>query len=115
MANATAVKVTRQGVLIPRPLIATWGEIQEVEIELRGTVIIVKPFPVHTIATRKRIVDEMKAAGLVEEMPWTERPVISPKKRAALAKRLGRGKPLSEMIIEDRDYDSPLSFPRMTA
>ncbi len=49
-----------------------------------------------------QIGDEMKAAGLVEDLPWTHLPVVSPQERARLAKKLSYGKPLSEIIIEDR-------------
>ena len=37
------VKVTSQGVLVPRSLIQAWGDIQEVEIEQRPDAIIIRP------------------------------------------------------------------------
>jgi len=45
----------------------------------------------------------MKAAGLIEDLPWAQPPAISPEERARLAERLSHGKPLSEIIIEDRE------------
>ncbi len=50
-----------------------------------------------------QIVSEMKAAGLIEDLPWAQPQVVSSEERARLAKKLSRGKPLSEIIIEDRE------------
>ncbi len=97
------VKVTAQGILVPRPLIEGWGDIQEVEIERRSDAIIIKPKGQHTDQLRERVIQEMKAAGLIEELPWAHPPVISGEERARLAKTLSRGKPLSEIIIEERE------------
>jgi hypothetical protein len=52
---------------------------------------------------RYRIIEEMKAAGLVEETPWTLPPEVSEGERARLAATLNQGKPLSEIIIEERE------------
>ena len=97
------VKVTSQGVLVPRPLIQAWGDIQEVEIEQRPDAIIIKPKGQLAVQLRERIISEMKAAGLIENLPWAPPPVVSAEKRARLAKALSRGKPLSEIIIEERE------------
>jgi len=48
-------------------------------------------------------VSEMKAAGLIKDLPWTQPPAVSSEERARLAKKLSHGKPLSEIIIEDRE------------
>ena len=103
MATVVDVKVTSQGVLVPRPLIASWGDVEEVEIEQHADAIIIKPKAQHPDRLRAQIVSEMKAAGLIEELPWTQPPAVSPEERARLAKKLSRGKPLSEIIIEDRE------------
>ena len=52
---------------------------------------------------RERIIDELKAAGLVEDLPWTPPPAVSESERARLATMLGKGKPLSKIIIEERE------------
>jgi hypothetical protein len=103
MTTVVAVKVTPQGVLVPRPLIAAWGDVQEVEIEQRSDAIIIKPKADRTDQLRAQIVSEMKAAGLIEDLPWAQPPVISSEERARLAKKLSQGKPLSEIIIENRE------------
>jgi len=103
MTTVVAVKVTPQGVLVPRPLIAAWGDIKEVEIEQHSNAIVIKPKINRASQLHAQIVSEMKAAGLVEDLPWAQPPVISPEARARLAKRLSYGKPLSEIIIKDRE------------
>jgi hypothetical protein len=45
----------------------------------------------------------MKAAGLIEDLPSAQPLVVSSEERARLAKKLSHGKPLSEIIIEDRE------------
>jgi hypothetical protein len=103
MTKVVAAKVTPQGVLVPRPLITAWGDIQEVEIEQHPHAIIIKPKANHASQLHAQIVNEMKAAGLIEDLPWTQPPVVSSEERARLAKKLSHGKPLSEIIIEDRE------------
>jgi hypothetical protein len=98
-----AVKVTRQGVLVPRPLIQAWGDVEEVEIEQRANALIITPKESGENQVQARIVGEMKTAGLVEELPWAKPRTVPPEERARLAEKLGRGKPLSEIIIEDRE------------
>ena len=103
MGKIVAVKVTSEGVLVPRPLVAAWGDVQEVEIEQRAGALIIKPRADHASRLHDRIVNEMKAAGLVEDLPWPQPPVVSPEERARLAERLSHGKPLSELIMEGRE------------
>jgi hypothetical protein len=96
------VKVTSEGVLVPRPLIQAWGDIQEVEIEQRPDAIVITP-KARPSESRERMLQEMKAAGLIVELRGTPPPRVSVEERARLAKVLSRGKPLSEIIIEDRE------------
>jgi len=97
------VKVTAQGVLVPRPLIAGWGDIQEVEIERRADAIIIKPKGQVTDQLHERVIREMKTAGLIEDLPWAHPPAVSREERARLGKALSKGKPLSEIVIEERE------------
>lgn len=102
MARSTEVKVTSEGMLIPRSLLPAWGDVKEVEIERRGDSIIIKP-KAGSRKIRDRIVREMRDAGLVETLPWVQPPPVSPEERARLAEELSRGKPLSEVIIDERE------------
>jgi virulence-associated protein VagC len=103
MKTVVDAKVTSQGVLVPRPLIAAWGDVKEVEIEQRSNAIIIKPKATRADQLATQIVSEMKAVGLVEELPWLPPPVISPEERARLARKMSHGKPLSEVIVDDRE------------
>ncbi len=97
-----AAKVTPRGVLVPHKLIATLGNVQEVQIESRPDAVIITRKTVRDDTRRSDIIRKMKAAGLIEDMPWPEPPALSPEARARLAEKLSHGKPLSELIIEDR-------------
>jgi hypothetical protein len=98
-----AVKVTPQGVLVPRPLISAWGDVQEVEIEQHTDAIIITPKTNRSSRLRRQIVSEMRATGLIEDLPWEQPRVAPTEERSRSAKRLSQGKPLSEIIIEDRE------------
>jgi hypothetical protein len=102
MTRVVAAKVTSQGVLVPRPLITAWGDVEEVEIEQHADVIVIKPKDDNARHSQVQIVNEMKAMGLIEDLPWAHPPAVSAKERTRLAKKLSHGKPLSEIIIEDR-------------
>ena len=94
------IKVTPQGVLVPRPLlISAWGNVEEVEIEQRPDAIIIKPKG----QLRQQIIDEMLAAGLIEHLPWVQPTAISAVEREHLTKVLSQGQPLSEIILQDRN------------
>jgi hypothetical protein len=103
MGRVVDVKITDEGVLIPHPLLEDWGDIQEVEIEQRADALVVKPKVESSSRLRDRIVNEMKAAGLIEELPWTPHLEVSNEARARLAEKLSQGRPLSELILEDRE------------
>jgi len=98
-----ARRVTQRGVLIPRALIRAWGNVQEVEIEQRPDAVVVKPKAARAGDLRDQVVSKMKAAGLIEELPWPQPVCVSVEDRACLAETLSRGKSLSEIIMEDRE------------
>jgi antitoxin component of MazEF toxin-antitoxin module len=103
MMAVIKVKITSQGVLVPRPLLPAWDDVQEVEIEQRADAIIIRPKTRCPGRLHAHIVREMKAAGLVEELQWTLPPTVSAEERARLATKLSQGEPLSEIIIADRE------------
>lgn len=98
-----AAKVTPRGVLIPRSLIAAWGNVREVEIERHADAVVIRPRPAETAMWRNQVIDKMKAVGLIEDLPWPEPPAVSQETRTRLAEKLSQGKPLSELIMEDRE------------
>lgn len=101
--TVVAAKVTPRGVLVPRALIAAWGDVREVEIEKYADTVVIRPRPSESALWRGQVTSKMKAAGLIEEMPWPEPPVVSPQARVCLAAKLSQGEPLSELIQEDRE------------
>jgi hypothetical protein len=98
-----ARRVTQRGVLVPRALIRAWGNIQEVEIEQRPDAVVIKPKAARAGDLRDQVVNKMEAAGLIEKLPWPQPPRVAAEVRARLAEKLSRGKPLSEIIMEDRE------------
>lgn len=101
--TVVAAKVTPRGVLVPRALIATWGDVREVEIEKHADTVIIRPRPSEAAPWRGKVITKMKALGLIEELPWPEPPLASPEARARLAEKLSQGKSLSDLIMEDRE------------
>lgn len=99
-----SAKVTPRGVLVPHTLIAAWGNVREVEIEKHADTVVIRPRLAETAAARRnQVIAKMKAVGLIEELPWPEPTGVSPEDRARLAEKLSQGRPLSELIMEDRE------------
>lgn len=98
-----AAKVTPRGVLVPYTLIATLGNVQEVQIESRPDAVIITRKALRDDVRRSTITRKMKAVGLVEDLAWPDPPAVSLEERAHLAEKLSQGKPLSEIIMEDRE------------
>ena len=97
------VRVTQRGVLVPRSLIKTWRNDQEVEIEQRADAVVIRPKTDRVTQLNAQIVSKMKAVGLIEDLSWSQPPSVSPEERARLAEKLSHGKPLSQIIMEDRE------------
>ena len=101
--TVVCVKVTPRGVLVPRALIATWGELREVEIEKYVDTVVIRPRPSEAASWRDQLIEKMTIAGLIEDLFWPAPLAVSPEARALLAEKLSQGKPLSEFIMEDRE------------
>jgi hypothetical protein len=97
------IEVTAQGVLVPRPLFRAWGDVREVEVEQRADAIIIKPKGTPEAARHEQVIAKMKAAGLIDELPWEPSRGVSAQERTELAKALSKGKSLSTIILEDRE------------
>ena len=97
MSNVPTVQMTEQGLLVPQALLQHWGEVEVVQ---RPTYIIIKPRQSEN--QPEQLIQEMKAAGLIVELQAAPPPVVTPPERAALAHRLSQGRPLSEIVIEER-------------
>ncbi len=101
MATPLAVQTTAQGILIPRAAFQDWGEIEVLQEKDR---IVIQPKPPAPVQEREAITQALREAGLLDEPKVApDLPLISDEKRAELAKKLSVGRPLSEIIIEDRE------------
>ncbi|MEW5958022.1 MAG: hypothetical protein AB1801_09885 [Chloroflexota bacterium] len=102
MSTHIDTKITSQGVLIPLPAIQEWLE-RGLEVVKDKEQIIIRPKS-QPLAGREQILQLLEEAGLLappEPLPTDYRP-LSPETRQALSEKLGRGQPLSEIIIEER-------------
>lgn len=101
MNTTIAVRVTAQGLLIPRTALGDW-EVQELEVVREKQAIIIRPKPASG-DTRAQVRQILHKAGMLYEPDWETPLPVSPEERARLAKKLARGQPLSELIIADRE------------
>ncbi len=101
MATPIAVEMTPKGLLIPRAALQGWGEIQIVRGKCR---IVIQPKTLTPAQEHELMVQALREDGLLYEPKGeADLPVISDEERAELAKELCVGRPLSEIIIEERD------------
>ncbi|HID62583.1 MAG TPA: hypothetical protein EYP49_07585 [Anaerolineae bacterium] len=112
MVTKIAVQITPQGVLIPHAAVQEWIE-QGLEVIKDEQRIIIQPRSAPR-TERECVLRILEDSGLLVEPHWE--PVtspISPKERAELAKKLSVGRPLSEVVIEEREerltFFSPLT------
>ena len=92
--TVVAAKVTPRGVLVPRALIATWGDLREVEIEKYADTVVIRPRPSEAASWRDQMIDRMKIAGLIEDLLWPAPPAVSPEARAPRRETEPRQAPL---------------------
>jgi len=100
MATTLTVQKTEQGLLLPHSLFRDWGEIEVIQ---EGRQIIIRPKTPAPAQERQAVIQALRQDGLLVEMPSD--PAISPvsaEERAALARKLSKGRPLSEMVLEER-------------
>lgn len=102
MTTPIAVRMTSQGLLIPRTAIREWLE-QDIEVIKDKECIIIRPRPTPR-TERERVLQVLEAAGLLlppEPLPPSFAPV-SPEEQAELAGKFNVGQPLSEIVVEER-------------
>jgi hypothetical protein len=63
--------------------------------------IVIRPRPAPA-DTRAQVRQVLRAAGMLYELHWETPAPVSAEERADLAKRLAQGRPLSEIVIQDR-------------
>ena len=100
MTRTIAVQMTPQGLLIPRAALGDWDE---VEVWQENQRIIIQPQALSPAQERELVIQALRQDGLLVEMAGESlSPPVTPEERAELAKKLGVGRPLSEIVIEER-------------
>ena len=100
MATTLTVQMTRQGLLLPRALFQNWGEVEVVQ-ERRQ--IVIRPKTPTLSQERQAVIQALRQDGLLTEIPAEPAVhLVSAGERAELAKKLSPGRPLSEIVIEER-------------
>jgi len=100
MTTLLTVKMTAKGLLIPRATLQQWGEIEVVQEENR---IVIQPKTLTTAQERELAAQVLREDGLLLDLGGAPlSPPATPAERAQLAKKLGAGRPLSELVIEER-------------
>lgn len=102
MPRVINVQVTSQGALIPHSLVAEWTEVEVIKLERQ---LIVRPKHLPEQQEREAIVRALRQANLTSPLADSlsqQAAPVSPERRAELAQALAVGKPLSEIVIEER-------------
>ena len=100
MTTTLAVQMTPQGILIPRAAFQDWGKVEVLQEKRR---IIVQPQSSTQAQERELVIQALRKDGLLVEMAGESlSPSITPEERAELAENLSVGRPLSEIVIEER-------------
>jgi hypothetical protein len=104
MTTAINVKITRQGLLIPLAAIHEWLEGGDLEVIKESQRIIIQPKPAPALTERAQVLQILEKAGLIvppEHLPPAHKPV-SPEEQMELARKFSIGRPLSELILKER-------------
>ena len=102
MATTITVQMTPEGLLVPRAAVAGW---EEIEVIKREQQIVIRPKKVSARQEWETMVQSLRQARLTSPLADTssgQAVPISPARRAELAQALAIGKPLSEIVIEER-------------
>jgi len=100
MSTVSAVKITEQGIFLPRAIYQDWGDVEIIEEKQR---IIIRPKALTPQQERDLAIQVLREDGLlVEPNGQALCPPASTEERAELARKLSVGRPLSEIIIEER-------------
>jgi len=103
MTTSVAVQMTPKGLLIPRAAIREWLE-RGVEVIKDKERIVIQPRSAPR-TERERVLRILAASGLLlppEPLPASHKP-LSPEEQAELARKFSVGRPLAEIVIEERE------------
>jgi len=94
--------MTPQGLLIPTAVLREWLD-QGIEVIKDKQRIIIQPKPAPR-TERERVLQILEVSGLLVKPQWEPTsPPVSPTELAELAEKFSVGRPLSEIVIEERE------------
>jgi hypothetical protein len=103
MTTTITTQMVPQGLLVPRSTLGEWLE-RGVDVVKEKERIVIRPRPAR-LDEREEAIRILEEAGLLlplEPLPASHVP-ISAEKRAELSRKFSVGRPLSELVIEDRE------------
>lgn len=100
MSTVETARMTDEGLLLPREMVQDLGE---VEVVRRPDYILIKSKAIRDRELHSRARKVLREAGLLVEVHREPLAEVSPEERAELARRLASGRPLSEIVIEERE------------
>ena len=102
METTIATQITPQGLLVPRSALGDWLE-RGVETVKEEERIIIRPRSAEP-DEREEVIRILEEAGLLVKPDWEPTaPPVSDTELEELRRKFSVGKPLSEIIIEERD------------
>ncbi|MGH2522323.1 MAG: hypothetical protein ACRDH2_07455 [Anaerolineales bacterium] len=101
MTTTLSLRVTEEGLQLPRQLFPQLGEVEIIQWD---EYILIRPKSplVPGDDLRERVREALSKAGLLVTPTWPPPPNVPAAERAELAHKLSQGRPLSEIVIEDR-------------
>ena len=99
MSTVETARMTDEGLLLPHEMVQDLGK---VEVVRRPGYILLKPKVMRNRELHNRARKVLREARLLVEVHKESLPKVSPEERAEIARRLASGRPLSEIVIEER-------------
>ncbi len=100
MSTPVPVKITEEGLLLPRQ---AYQDLGEIEVLRRPDYILIKSKVIYSQGLRAQVTEILHKAGLLVEPTWKRPPTVPPEERAELARKFSIGRLLSEIIIAERE------------
>jgi hypothetical protein len=100
MSTPVPVKITEEGLLLPRQV---YQDLGEVEVLRRPDYILIESKVISNRGLRAQVTEILRKAELLVEPAWERPPTVPPEERAELARKFSIGRPLSEIIVEERE------------
>ncbi len=101
-ATRITPEITPQGVVIPREAVQEWLD-QGIEIIKNRGRTVIQPQALSAGQEKSLAIQALREDGLLVNIEkTTQSPPSSPEERAVLARKLAAGRPLSEIVIEER-------------